>query len=155
MDNVSRLTIENARIIFRNFKGREERFNREGNRNFCVIIDDPITAQNLLNDGWNIKELRPRDDGDELKYYIQVTVSYKQRPPKVVMLTKNRKTQLDEETIEILDYADIRNVDLTINTYPWEVSGKTGVKAYLKTMYVTIEEDAIEEKYAAEEFPDE
>lgn len=155
MDNVSRLTIENARIIFRNFKGREERFNREGNRNFCVIIDDPITAQNLLNDGWNIKELRPRDDGDELKYYIQVTVSYKQRPPKVVMLTKNRKTQLDEETIEILDYADIRNVDLTINPYPWEVSGKTGVKAYLKTMYVTIEEDAIEEKYAAEEFPDE
>ena len=155
MDNVSRLTIENARIIFRNFKGREERFNREGNRNFCVIIDDPVTAQNLLNDGWNVKELRPRDDGDEPKYYIQVTVSYKQRPPKVVMLTKNRKTQLDEETIEILDYADIKNVDLTINPYPWEVSGKAGVKAYLKTMYITIEEDAIEEKYAAEEFPDE
>ena len=155
MDNINRLTIENARIIFRNFKGREEKFNREGNRNFCVIIDDPVTAQNLANDGWNIKELRPRDEGDEPRHYIQVTVSYKQRPPKVVMITKNRKTQLDEETIEILDYADIKNVDLTINPYTWEVSGKTGVKAYLKTMYVTIEEDAIEEKYAAEEFPDE
>ena len=155
MDNVSRLTIENARIIFRNFKGEGSTFNREGVRNFCVVIDDPITAQNLKNDGWNVKELTPREEGDEVRYYIQVTVSFKQRPPKVVMITRNRKTPLDEESISVLDYADIKTVDLTINPYLWEVNGKTGVKAYLKTMYVTIEEDAIEEKYAAEEFPEE
>lgn len=143
---IDNIVVENARLIFKNFAGEESKFNRAGNRNFCVILDGD-SAEDLRQMGWNVKALRPREDEDEPTYYLQVTVAFGNFPPKVIMISGKTKTVLDEESIDTLDYAEIANVDLIIRPYHWEVNGKEGIKAYLKTMYVTIEQDVFAGKY--------
>lgn len=143
---IDNIVVENARLIFKNFAGEESKFNRAGNRNFCVILDGD-SADDLRQMGWNVKALRPREDEDEPTYYLQVTVAFGNFPPKVIMISGKTKTVLDEESIDTLDYAEIANVDLIIRPYHWEVNGKEGIKAYLKTMYVTIEQDVFAGKY--------
>lgn len=147
------LLVEGARIIFRNFTGKEGKYNREGDRNFCLLLDEQ-TAAMLDADGWNVKALRGREEGDPDQPYLQVSVGYKNRPPKVVLITSKGRTTLSEEEIELLDWVDIKNVDLIVRPYSWEVSEKRGIKAYLKSIFVTMDEDELDLKYAdLEELP--
>lgn len=150
---VDNINIENAKLRFKNFSGEETKFNRKGDRNFCVVIEDPDYAQALIDDGWNVKISAPRDEGDEPMYFIQVKVSFENIPPSVYLITRNGKQELDEESIGVLDYAEIKTVDLTVRPYNWSVNGKEGVKAYLKTMYVTIVEDPFAHKYEDDQLP--
>lgn len=143
------ITLEDVQILFRNFEGRETEFNSPGNRNFCVLLSDEA-AQLMQRDGWNVKMLKPREEGDDPRPYLQVAVGFKIRPPRMVMINSvsKRRTVLDEETCELLDWADILTTDLTIRARPWSVRGNSGVKAYLKTLFVIIDEDYLELKYA-------
>lgn len=141
------INIEGARLLFRNFAGKEGKFNPAGRRTFNVVLP-PDDADRMAQDGWNVKYLQPRDDGDEPTAMLQVRVSYDNYPPKIVLINSVGKTILKEDDLALLDWSPIRNVDLTIRPYNWEMRGQTGVTAYLKSMWVTIEEDEFERKYA-------
>lgn len=140
----SNITIENARMLFRDFSGEKNRYNND--RTFCVVIE-PDLAEKLIADGWPIKWLEPRNEEEERTAILRVKVSFGKIPPQIVIISNGRKQTLDENSVNILDWAYIDNVDVQIRPYNYEVNGKTGVKAYLKSLWVTIRDDSLEAKY--------
>lgn len=149
--NKTKIDIENAEIRFKNFEGKEGQFNPAGRRNFCVLLDESI-AQKLEKDGWNVKYLKPIDEGEKPQAYLQVAVSFDNYPPNIYLVSKRGKNRLTADNVNILDFADLETVDLTIVPYRWNVNGKEGTKAYLKTLYAVLEDDPFDEKY--EQVPD-
>lgn len=139
--------LENVRIVYKNFAGKEGTFNRAGDRNFSIVLDTP-TAERLKADGWNIKSKPGREEGEEDFHTIPVTIQTKGRLPRLVMVTRKGRTTLTEDLYDMLDWAELDTIDIIIRPYDWDVSGKTGRKAYLKTMFAWLAEDALEIKYA-------
>ena len=147
------LQIDDARIAFRNFRGEGDKFNREGDRNFVLIIPTEEIADALTKEGWNVKIRDPREEGDTPFMYLPVKVKFNDRGPQVYLVTGNRRNRLDEGTVAMLDDIDIINVNLDIRPYDWEVNGKTGRTAYLQAIEVFQEIDRFAARYAEEESP--
>jgi hypothetical protein len=139
--------IEGARIIFRNFK---------------VILPDEVAAA-MEADGWNVKYLKPNEEEQDQGIergpaWLPVEAAFdKGRPPKIVLITSRGKTNVTEDTVEQLDWVDVAvddetgapKCDMIVRPYSWtNAMGASGIKAYLKSMFVTIEEDELERKYA-------
>lgn len=135
------LQIDDARIIYRNFSGEGSKFNREGDRNFSLIIPDQELADKLVAQGWNVKIREPREEGDDPFIHLPVKVKFNDRGPNIYLQSGGRRVKLDEESISCLDNVDIVNIDMDIRPYDWEVNGKTGRTAYLHSMCVTQEVD--------------
>ena len=130
------LQIDDARIIYRNFAGRGDKYNREGDRNFAVVIPDEEMADELTNLGWNVKIKPPREDGDTPFMFLPVKVKFNDRGPNVYLKTGNVQNRLDEESVGLLDNIDIISVDLDIRPFDWDVNGKQGRTAYLQSIRV-------------------
>lgn len=139
------LQIDDARIIYRNFAGRGDKYNREGDRNFAVVIPDEETANELTDRGWNVKIKPPREDGDTPFMFLPVKVKFNDRGPNVYLKTGNNQNRLDEESIGLIDNIDIIGVDLDVRPYDWEVNGKQGRTAYLQSMRVIQDADRFAE----------
>lgn len=145
------LVFEDAQIMYRNFEGREGQYNREGDRNFAVILDED-TARKMAEDGWNVKTQKTRDDETVPKKYLSVTVGFprpgkKNTPPRLWLITYKGRTMLGEEECDVMDWVDVAKVDLIVRPYSWAVSGNTGLKPYLKSLWLTVQEDILEQKY--------
>lgn len=146
------LQIDDARIVYRNFSGIGSKFNREGDRNFAVVIPDEDLAMRLKDEGWNVKIKDPRDEGDSPFMYLPVKIKFNDRGPIFHLRTGKNQIKLDEESISCLDRIDILCVDLDIRPFDWDVNGKTGRTAYLQAIRVT---QKIIDRFAEEEFPEE
>jgi len=143
------LQIEGARIVYRNFSGVAGKYNREGDRNFAVVIPDQDIADDLLKEGWNVKIRPPREEGEDPFIYLPVKLKFNDRGPGVYVNTYDGNLErLNEETINSLDNIDIIDVDLDIRAYDWDVNGKTGRTAYLQGMEVRQNIDRFAAKYA-------
>lgn len=168
----SQVTFEGAEIGFRNFEGREGMYNKEGDRSFAIFIsnEDAVELENL---GWNIKWPKERDHTqyeDTRRPFLTVSVAFDPIPVKAYQVTvlKTRdelinlgraedantvdgslttSTMLGPDTIGMLDWAELSNVDLVVRPYNWSVSGKSGIKAYLKTGFFQLMVDDIAKKY--------
>lgn len=149
------LQIDDARIIYRNFSGIGSKYNREGDRNFAVVIPDQDVADELIDKGWNVKIKPPRDEDDDPFMYLPVKVKFNDRGPNAYLVSGRKMNKLDEESISILDDVDILSVDLDLRPYDWDVNGKQGRTAYLQSIKVTQEIDRFAERFAEEEFPEE
>ena len=149
------LQINNARIVYKNFSGKPTAFNREGDRNFRLVIPNIEIADALKDKGWNIKIKSPREEGDEPFITMPVKIKFNDRGPRVYLETGNNLVRLDEESICCLDNVDIVKVDMDIRPYDWEINGKTGRTAYLQAIKVTQEVDRFCQQYAEEEYPEE
>ena len=135
------LQIDDARIVYRNFSGTGSKFNREGDRNFAVVIPDQDMVDELVNRGWNVKIKPPRDEDDAPFMFLPVKIKFNERGPKVYLQSGEKTVELDEEGIDCLDDVDILGVDLDIRPYDWEVNGKQGRTAYLQSIHVVQEID--------------
>lgn len=148
MSDVNNINIEGAIIIWKNFSGERDKFN-PGKRGFSVVIDDAEMAEELRNEGWNVKN-RPLQEGadpSEQEWTLPVKLNMN-RYTQVWLIVGNHKTLLDENTVAQLDVVDFVNCDISIRPYEWEMGGRTGITAYVDSMYVTIRENKFAEKYA-------
>lgn len=144
------LQIDGARLVnsYRNFAGIGSKFNREGDRNFSVLIEDPETADSLIEMGYNVKVKPPREEGDTPFMHLPVKIKFNGRGPKAYLYAGgDRAVELDENTIACLDDIDILTVDLDIRPYDWEVNGKQGRTAYLQAIHVTQQVDRFAARY--------
>lgn len=151
MAKLENRVFENAKIMFRNFGGRAGMYNEEGERSFLLFLDED-KAEEMKEEGWNVKLMKSKEEGVPPQPYVSVSVEFdKGRPPRIVLLTTGARTEItkdDTEVLQMLDYATITNIDLSLNPYEWTVRDNKGIKAYLKTAYITLYEDELDLKYA-------
>ena len=142
------LQIDDATIIFKNFEGRGDKFNREGDRNFSLLIDDPKTADAMVKEGWNVRIKPARDEDEDPFMRLPVKVKFSDHGPNVYLNSLGNVTKLDEESIGCLDNIEIESVNMDIRPYDWEVNGRTGRTAYLQSMEVVQRIDRFAARYS-------
>ena len=149
------MEVDDARLIFKNFSGKGDKYNREGDRNFAVIIPDAEIAEHLQNDvnedgvGWNVKISDPKEPGDDPFMFLKVKIRFSDYGPDVYLISGRNRIKLTEDNIGCLDSIDIASVDLDIRAWDNFTNGKFHRTAYLSRMEVVQNVDRFTARWEA------
>ena len=87
--------------------------------------------------------------------FINVNVNYKgRRDPEIYLWAGNNRTQLNEDTIKILDDVDIERINMDLRPYDWSGTGEK-CSAYLQAIEVFQNVSRFANRFAEEECPGE
>lgn len=167
------LILEDVEFAFKpNFAGREERYNRAGDRYFNVVVSEEDARILAEQYGVNVKlwEPKPRDDEMAKKmaenpdmyqpfYYFKVKVYTKFSIPSIALifdeegvsdidvpLGAQERTFLTEDHFQMIDEMEMSCVDMTIRRREPSDEG-TYARLDLKNAYIHVAPNPLERKY--------
>lgn len=139
--------VDGRDIIFKNFEGRGDKFNREGDRNFSLRFRDAGLADEVAKDGWNVRVKPARDEDEDDFMRLPIKVKFTEYGPKVYLWSGDNRVELDEESVGCLDNIEIDHVNMDVRPYNWTVNGRDGRTAYLQVLEVFQRTNRFEERY--------
>lgn len=138
---------------WRNFAGMPTKYKPANTERYFHIFLTDEEAQRLEDLGWNVKRTKHENPSEPQQAYLQVFIKLDVSPrlqPRIWQTRKKgRPILMDADLINQLDSDDIERCKLQIRPYDWTLAtGKSGRKAFVKQMFVTI----VEDDFAAEFF---
>lgn len=148
-------------LLFVNLEGRRDQFNTNGDRTFRLKFNDSEFAQQLAEDGWNVKIYTPKNTEYEPYHYLNVKAKFRvdsenvRRDPEIHRINSKNDILCGAQNMHDIDAAfqsrQVKSVDLVLNPYHWVHAGMgsgEGVTAYLSQMWVVVEDSPFADRYA-------
>lgn len=142
MENNKIVSIENTRFIFEtNFSGDPRRDKFGSDKRYANIIVPEELAEELTDEGFNVRHTDPKDVEYEKTYFVKAAVNYDSKfPPRIFLVSGDNPPELlDVESVGVIDTMYIRNVNVILSKYYNAKINKWSL--YVRTMYVEQELD--------------
>lgn len=140
----------NVKWNFSHFDGRADMYNEAGNHDFVIVLPEDIARQ-MQEDGWNVKEKEPYEEGDPPEWHLQVKISYKFEDPRIFLIKDNgvrkRKIRALKSDLRDIRRDTTQNIDVILTPSRWTQPGRSGITAYAKELYATVKESRFSSKY--------
>ncbi len=150
---IERVRFDDADIIFKHFGGEKDNFHTEGQRDFCIKIDEE-EAHYLMDKGLNVKPLTSRDPDEPPMFYVKVKLKYGVRDdgtewgPIINVYTDKVKRVFKEKDVTKLDRARILDADVVTHIYRRQNNGKPTATLTLDILHAVIKERTYDDPYA-------
>lgn len=148
------ILIADTKFIFRtNFAGdpAKDKFHSSTRRGNLIIPNEELALE-MADAGYNIKQTNPREGEEEgfvPTYFVPIIIGYNhpRKKPKVYLVTNGVPTELDEDTVGMIDDVYVTNVNATLN--PRYSQDRDSWTLYVSQLYVEqdVDDDPWAERY--------